>query len=241
MKRIALISISILSIISCRKDDFDLTQIFIGDYNPMSVTYIDTTLIGGYNSPIEYKIDVDKDGTDDFMFTNVHWGSQGAGIHVQSSIKCLHSNAELYGDLKQRSYFLNLDTSNHFNYYDNTTHGMISHNFTCHRITPADDLINQSSVNTINPIAKNDILKLNDSYFNDNIILADGPIEYWTHNSIVGDTTYHIFNNCYNDCNEFPLDEMTYIGIRLNENRLGWIKIGIYDDDIKILETAITK
>jgi len=241
MKRMSLIIITLLSVVSCRKDDFDVTKITIGDYSKVKVDLIDSTISGSYNTSIEYQIDIDKDGINDFMFTHTYWGSQGAGIHAQSSISCLHKNAELHGDLKNYTYFLNIDTSTYFNYYDNITHGTIAHNHTCHRLTPLDELINQTSVNTIKPLLVYDVLEQNDSYFNAKIILADEPIGYSIHTSTVGDTAYHIYDSYYNDCNEFPVEKMTYIGVKLNQISLGWIKIGIYNDGIKILETAFIK
>ena len=242
MKRITIIIIVVLSIINCRKDDYGTRQIVIGHYGPMDVNYIDNTIIGGYNSVANYYLDVDKDGRNDYMFSSILSGSPAVGVHPVSTISCLHNQAELFGEVSQINTFLNIDTTNYSTYNDNNVQAHIQHNYTCIQLNQTDSIIKISATNKIITMVKHDILKIDHLFFNDTLVIANDSWTIYNNSHTVGDTTYTIRDNYPNNCNDFPHDMSTYLGIKLNSKELGWLKIGIYDKyKIKILETAITK
>jgi hypothetical protein len=242
MKRITLIIATLLVIVSCRKDDFGTTQIVIGNYDPMEVNFIDHTIAGGYKSPVNYYLDIDKDGRNDYMFSSVLSGSSAVGVHPNSTISCLHNQAELFGEVRQITTFLNIDTTNYSTDNNNLIHANIAHNYTCTQLNQTDSIVKISTVNKIIPMAKEDVLKVDHLLFYDTLVIANDSWSLYNNSYTVGDTTYTIRDNYPNNCNNFPQGITTYIGIRLNGTELGWIQLAIYDKyKINILETAIKK
>lgn len=241
MKRITIIVAILLSILSCRKDEYSTDQIVIDHYPPMDVNYIDHTIIGAYNSVTNYYLDIDKDGRNDYMFSSVLSGSPSAGVHPRSTISCLHDQAELFGEARQITKFLNIDTTNSTD-DNNHVHANIAHNYTCTQLNQADSIVSLSTVNKIIPLAKDDVLKVDHAFFNDTLVIANDGWSLYNNSYTIGDTTYTIRDNYPNNCIDFPQGITTYIGIRLNGTELGWIQLAIYDEyKINILETAIKK
>lgn len=241
MKRITIIAVTLLSIISCRKDEYSTSQIVIGHY-PMDVNYIDHTIIGEYNSASNYYLDIDKDGRNDYMFSSVLSGSPSAGIHPISTISCLHDQAELFGEVKQNTLYLNIDTISYSTDNNNLVRVNINHNYTCTQLNQTDSILKTSTVNKIIPMVKHDILKVDHLFFNDTLVIANDEWTLYNNSHTVGDTTYTTHNKFFNNCNDFPQNINTYIGIRLNGTELGWIELAIHDKyKINIIETAIIK
>jgi len=241
MKRIALISITILSLTTCRKDSFDVTQLVIGDHNPMIITQHDTTITGGYQYCVKYNLDIDEDGVNDFMLEHEVWGSPGMGMHPRSQIKSLHNKAEFFGITYIDTLFLNRDTI-HYPIIDNVINVSVSNNYTCQRLNLNDSILNVEHTSRIKTLENNDVLNINDSFITDTLLLGNDNYTIYQGEFTSNDSVYHSYKNYYGDCYDFPFDQITYIGIRLNETQLGWIKLAVYDNfKVNIIETAITK
>lgn len=234
-----------LILVSCKKNNNVLnnkqSEIRIGDYGNMIVNYYDTTLIGGYNSPLEYNIDIDNNGSDDIQFISELWGSPAVGSHPKSTIRCLHPDIQIFGFHINDTSFLNRDTSIQEG-PNNTVEIYEIFNYTCHRIDNTDTILQITPSFKISTLERGDILKIDDTFNTDTIVLIDDWYSYPpTLIGENGDTTFYEYKKYYNDCNTFPIDETTYIGVKLNtESRLGWIKISIFDKyKILILESGV--
>jgi hypothetical protein len=251
MKSIKLILILfLLIIVSCVKEkngiDIESDIIAFGDYSNMKINYYDTILIGGYNNAQNLDIDVDNDSISDIRFISEVWGSPGVGQNPCSKIWCLKNNVEILGYYKNDTSFLNritrvLDGSN------NTIEIYEYFNYSCHRQDETDTILS-IYWDSFKILAKNkkDQIKLSDTFKSDSITLIDDWYGYPY--TIVGygeDTTRYMVRTFYNDCNNFPLDDIKYIGLKIRENdivKLGWIKISIIDKfKILILESAMQK
>ena len=75
----------------------------------MKVQYFDTTLIGGYNSPEFFSIDINLDGTSDIEFLSEIWGYPAMGQNPRSAIMCLHVDIRLLGVHTMNTSFLSRD------------------------------------------------------------------------------------------------------------------------------------
>jgi hypothetical protein len=101
----------------------------------------------------------------------------------------------------------------------------------------------------VSPLEENDSLKLTDLYRSDTINLYKTSYAYPTQNIYYSDDT--IINQAYsfiNDCKNFPLKEIKYIGLKLTVNnieKLGWIKLCLIRNQqyntVMILKSAIQK
>jgi hypothetical protein len=243
-KNILPIFILVLFLLGCEKgSETNTSQIKIGDYNNMVIYTYDTLLIGYYNSPRYFNLDLDKNGINDIQFESEVWGSSAIGNHPCSRIKSLHENAMIYVFYKNDTSFVNLDTIVYYGGTNSVVIGLYINN-TCHRIDENDTIFGITPSAKVKPLNKGEVIKLGDTYIADTITLIDDSYQFPP--ALVeenDDTTIYSIYSFYNNCNEFPLDEITYIGIKLvNESRLGWIKISIVDKNrISILESGIQK
>jgi len=241
MKKIGLIILTILSITSCKKDK---KEIVFGDYSKMSIDYYDTILIGGYNDAKKIDIDINKDKVPDIRLISEVWGSQGVGLNPCSKIWCLNRNTKILGYDKTDTLFLNRLTRI-FPGPDNTTEIYNYYNFTCHRIDESDTILAVYKNDfKIAPKNKKEHLSLDDTFKSDSITLIDDSYYYPDYREEYSeDTVRYTVTSFYNDCNSFPLDEIKYIGLKIqfdNSEKFGWIKLSIIDKfKIFILETAI--
>jgi len=231
----------IFSIISCRKDKFEVTQLVIGDHNPVILTHHDTTIAGGYQSCAKYNLDIDQDGINDFMIESEIWGSPGMGMHPRSQIKSLHNKADFFGNNYIDTLFLNKDTI-YYPILDNIINVSVANNYTCQRLNTNDSILNLQYINRIITLENNDILNINDSFIVDTLLLGNDNHTLYQGEFTSNDTVYHNYENYYGDCYNFPFEQITYIGVRLNETELGWVKLAVYDNfKVNLIETAITK
>ena len=246
MKTINLVLFIALELIffSCKKKIDNVmrtSEIKIGDYSNMIINYYDITLIGEYNAPKYFNIDLDNDGNDDIQFMSELWGSPAVGQNPKSTIKSLSNNVQIYGFQSNDTSFLNRDTSIYTG-ANNIIEIYYRFNYTCHQIDKNDSILKITPTFKLTPLDKCEILQVNDTYNSNTITLIDDwyslPPSY---NEINSDTTIIEYTTFYNDCNDFPLDEIKYIGVRFkNDSRLGWIKLSVFDQyKILILESGI--
>ncbi len=245
MKLINIFSFFLITlIIGCKKgSDTIPSEIKIGDFNNMTLNVYDTVMVGGYYDPCYYNIDLDKDGIDDIQFESNVTGSPAVGDIPYAKISSLHKDALIHTFYKNDTSFLHISIDTFYYESDPVTIG-ITDNFTCHRINENDSIIEIAEAVKIKPLKKDDIIKTNDNYTADTITLLAGSFSYPP--ILVeqnGDTVIYNLSYYSNDCNQFPQDEINYIGIKLgNNSKLGWIKISISDvNKISILESGIQK
>jgi hypothetical protein len=244
MKKNNLILIISLGLIffGCEDDNnIKTSEIKIGDNSNMIINYYDTTLIGEYNVPKYFNIDLDNDGNDDIQFESELWGSPAVGQNPKSVIKSLSESIQFYGFHRNDTSFLNRDTSVYTGAND-MVEIYYRYNYTCHQIDKNDSILKITPSFKLTPLDRGAVLKMGDTYKSDTITLINDwygfPPSYYEINS---DTAIIEYRTYYNDCDEFPLDNIKYIGVRFyNDSRLGWIKVSVFDKyKILIIESGI--
>lgn len=230
-------------ILSCEENNNSRNdEIKVGNYDNMIINYYDTTLIGVYGSNKTFNLDLDNNGVDDIQFESEIWGSAGLGHNPRSLIKCLNNNAKLNGYYTIDTLFLHIDTTETYK-MDSVYYKYLNIFYSCHRICVGDSIYWIHSEFKNKPLDKNDILSITDFYNSDTLILIDDEYAILQGGvGCIGDTLIYQQNIYYNDCNTFPLDKIKYIGLLLDNERLGWIKISIFDKfKILILESCVQK
>jgi hypothetical protein len=212
-------------------------KITMGEYDNMDTTnYHGFLLIGGYNSPEVFNIDLDQNGINDIQFVSELYGSPAISMNPQCYIRTLNENVQLYGFKATDTMFVNIDTTY------NSNDVMIKHTHTCNRITNNDSIASINPSFKLNSLNENDVLFRNAEYQSDTIPLyLDGFTVPFSWQGASGDTTYYKQDKYLRDCYSFPLEETVYIGIKLeDELKLGWLKIRIIDTyKVKILKNSI--
>jgi len=232
-----------LFLLSCGdKEYIRKSEAVMGDYTDMDINNYDTILIGEYYSPHYFNLDLDNDSVEDIQFESEVWGSPGMGQHPRSVIKCLTADVKLFGYFTSDTSFLNRHTEV-YQAIGNSYERYEYFSFTCHRIDVLDSILSISPEFKISPLSRNDILKKDDTFNADTLILIDDSFSYMpTLIGVEGDTTIYEYHTHLNDCNTFPLDKIRYIGIKMENEKLGWIMISISDKyKILILESGLQK
>jgi hypothetical protein len=215
------------------------SEIRVGDYNNMLVNFYDTILDGGYSSPDTFNLDLDNNNIADIQFISEVWGSAGMGHHPKSAIKCLNNNVELFGYFTSDTLFLNRSTQ----LSEGTNNTFFKHQYfkyTCQKIDTIDSIVKIAQNFKVIAINRKDALNHFNVFNSDTCILKDDnyTLPFWLYND--GDTVIYKFEEYYNNCNNFPLDNINYIGLKLDNERLGWVKISIFDQNIMMIyESAI--
>ncbi len=233
------IALSILLFACGDDDDIKSPEIRIGERAGMIVNTFDTTLIGGYYDPSVLNIDLDNDGQNDLQFESIISGSMGVGHHPESSARCLHPNVQIYGTHTIDTTFLNRQT----NIYDGNPVEIWKYSHSsCFRIDAADSILRTKSAFVLNPLDKDDLLDISGSFSADTIRLYRDYFGYPCDMEIINSDTTIIHCATFNyTCNNFPSDEIKYIGVKFeNSERLGWIKLSLFEGyKILIMESGI--
>ncbi len=228
MKKILFFLIGILSLAGCEKYTSSRSAIIIGDDEDMTLNFYDTILAGGYYSPAVMNLDLDNDGTDDIQFESWIHGSPAMGQIPESMIRCLRQDAELFGRFTDDTLFVHKEE--HVSEEgDGGYEKFIYYIHTCHRISDADSIVRITPSFKIIPLERDDSVETIDSFHTDTLILAAHWYSYppiYVENE--GDTAIYEYRTYNNDCHDFPLEKIKYIGFKLDD-RLGWIKLSIFD------------
>ena len=236
-----LIIILLLLAAGCEKDRDRAHEIRAGDCSGMMVQYYDTTIIGGYNSPEIFSIDIDSDGKHDIEFLSEVWGSPAMGQHPHSLIMCLHEDIQLMGMHTMDTSFLSRDTL-YQEGPENSVEAYIYYRYTCHRILPGDSIIRIFPSFSLAALKRDDPVRVDDTFKPDTLTLLNdwSSLPPWPAGTS-GDTIFYEYHVYENDCYTFPAQVPVYIGLKCGrEDRLGWIRISIFDKfRIMVLESAI--
>ncbi len=235
---LTIITLSVL-LFACGDDKIKSPQISIGEQAGMIVNSYDTTLIGSYYDPSVLDIDLDKDGQNDLQFESIIGGSLGLGHHPEAYLRCLHRNIQIYGKHTIDTTFLNRQT----NVYEGNTVEIWEYSRTsCCRIDAADSILSTKPVFVLNPLHKDDLMDITGSFETDTIRLYRDFYGYPCETKIINSDTTIIQCATFNyTCNNFPSDEIKYIGVKFeNSERLGWIKLSLFEGyKILIIESGI--
>ncbi|HNY60195.1 MAG TPA: hypothetical protein PK692_08470 [Bacteroidales bacterium] len=222
----------IIQLIGCTKSTIERApEIKAGDHSGMIINFYDTTLIGGYYSQKAYNIDLDNNGLDDFQFVSWIWGSPGMGQIPQASINCLHCSAKVLGIVTTDTMYLNRDTLIFEGTQPRTWDMYLMFNYSCIRISSNDTILNTNLTFKINPLERDDKIRKSDPAICDSLTLTSGNKNSWPMLiGVSGDTTIYRYDIDHNNCNNFPLEKNVYLGVLLDDERLGWIKINIINN-----------
>ncbi|MBK8736437.1 MAG: hypothetical protein IPL98_11280 [Saprospiraceae bacterium] len=252
--RIILFIMACSSLMTCKKandldpnDDkmVDTNKIVFGLNSDLQITNYDTLVMGTYNTLAGFDLDVDSNNVSDFRLTSELWGSHYLGLHPRSTIHSLNSNSLLSGILKNDTIYLNKNTvlkngtDSTFQIYNYTT-------YTCKKID-SNDPISQINVEQFKVVSKNkdEMLNKSDLFRSHTFTLIDDWIRYGPKTTTSNDTTVYDFTLTDYSCNNFPQDQIVYIGFKIidtKSEKLGWIKIKIIEEyKILIMESAIQK
>lgn len=242
LKSVLTLMFSGIILYGCDKTDgIDQSEISIGSYTNMIINYYDTTLIGKYNDPQYFKIDINNDGTDDIQFESELWGSPAVGQNPKSVLKSLNKNVQIYGYQTNDTLFINRGTQI-YNASDNKIEVYKYENHTCSRINENDSIAKITPSFKVIALDRENKIKISDTYKSAEITLIDDWYGFPPSSYKAGrDTTIIEYTTFYNDCNNFPIDEIKYVGIKFEaESKLAWIKFSVFDKyKILILESGI--
>jgi len=235
--------IILLFTLGCKKEyieEIQKTSIVVGNNNDAKVTPIGDTLIGTLITPKIYKIDLNKDGTDDIEFEAIILQGPSTVQKPQSKVKSLHSDIQILGYINSDTIFIHQDTlisgNSPVNVYYRTFHS-------CYRNFSLDSIYNVNNVFKIIHLSNGGVIETKDQFFSNSSILEATES---TTGQVVGqnnDTTFFSAFINKNDCFSFPLNQEKYIGIKFrNTNKLGWIKLNLLEKHkVYLIESALQK
>ena len=230
---------------ACKKEEKE-DFIQMGKTNKMIINSYDTLLVGGYNTASVLEIDINKDGVNDFKLKSEIWGSPGMGQHPAASIACLSENCSIKGQLVNDSTFYRSFVHSYYGENGSPFYIQYYQTYSNIRINEYDSVFSiLTDVFKVNYLNYSDVIYQSDLYQSKNFVLTegysatiDGPYP-----NVTNDTVRSYFVTHYYNSNTIPDNTLSYIGVKLkssNEEKLGWIKLGVTDSyKIILLETAI--
>jgi len=231
---------------SCKKENEEplirLDSVVTGDYTDMQRHTYDTVIYyQGNETAID--LDIDNDNNGDVRLVSEMWGSAGLGHHPRSRIMCLNKNVSFSGYLTSDTTFFYVDRSI-VPWSDSIVHIDEISMFSCHSIN-VDDTILDVAPHRFKISAKRLYDKINqeDTFKSDSVILIDESYQYPPQIITKQDTVIYKYQSFFNDCNTFPQNIVSYIGLRIMNGsgiKYGWVKLSVVDNNkIIIFETAI--
>ena len=199
-------------------------------------------LVGGNNQET-LRIDINDDGTDDVEFGSIVWGSLATGNNIKIWLNCLHAGVGLAGTYEDDSVFLLTEiewdtTSGEFLKY-------INYSYSCLPLNSSFELYevveNDFKILTFN---NKSLLKQDDEFETKEFMLKQSkfydPLSNFYQS---GDTLVEEWSTYYHDCNPFPTEQATHLGLKVFDNsKLGWIKLKLSNSNIlEVLEIGIQK
>ena len=242
--RIILLIIFFTFLFACQKaTEVVNTEIVVGENDNMTIIQYDTVIIGDYNSPVNFNIDLNNDGVDDIQFECEEQGSQYVGLLPWSKINVLNNNIGVFGQSAIDTNFLNITSYININ-ADSSLLINTYYRYTCNRRDIADQIQNITPSSQIIPLSNSDTIDISDNYIIDSVYIAETGATWLWKEENHGDTTIRYFKATSDDCFiAFPLETESFIGVMfLNEKKLGWIKFNLLSKNkIKILESGVQK
>jgi hypothetical protein len=215
----------------------------LGEHGKVSFQVHDAVLAGYYNEgPDVLLIDMDGDGTDDFMVWSELWGSPGMGMIPSTGISCLNEGSFLSVLSYTDTTFIHRDTTisdgrHPVEIYFRTL-------YTCERMDRNDVVGWIRQGNRAIPYSLGDTLFRSGDWASDTLQLTHTDGTDWP-TIIPGaeDTVYYEVSGHISSCHNFPGDEIAYIGVKKETgsgDKLGWIKLSITDNyRVSVIESAL--
>lgn len=255
MKRLLFITTLILTLSSCRKDDYG-SDIQFGNYSNMDVTVLHGRVDGPFGNGHYYTLDVNYDGVNDLSF--YYEAFMDENIYYDSDITCLHDGIELSGYLENDTTYLYMDTTyeyrppNPFNSSWVVRQFITSTTSSCTRKNENDVLVSiDTNHHYMDYYQEGEYLnKSNGFYSKKTSLIKYDVINFWSKLDYYpgGDTVFTTQDRLIKNCNALPYGKYSYIGFKILEEsgdeRFGWVMSGMYvnnDARLFITETAISK
>ena len=213
----------------------------------VTISNIDTIIIGGYYSPKYFDIDINSDGVSDISFMSEQYGSPAMGLHPRTKIFCLNSQCELFGYYSNDTTFFN-DTIVFLQneQSDTVTDAYLKAINSCQPIGIDDSIDVLYQAFRIKVLAENDSISNADIFKCDTLFLTNEGYSAFPYYYLSGagtDTVFYFTTSTIRGCNNFPPNLIRYIGLKMNVSgveKLGWIKLSIIDKyKITIHQSAI--
>ncbi|NOX85279.1 MAG: hypothetical protein GXO86_04840 [Chlorobi bacterium] len=253
MKTRVIIYVALLILLSaCHKNKEDVddepvptveNKISIGQNENMQINVYDTTIIGDYNWPVRFNLDINNDSIYDIQFECVVNGSPEVGDLPNSTIKVLHNNIGIFGLRDTDTIWEHIYTHT-YNKDDGTVLITKYHAHVCTRKDSSDKIYKIKPLSYFFPLDQGDTISEYDVYVNDKSLIADTDCFYIEYGETHGDTTINHYQSCGNSCFiPFPLETESYIGVMfLNEKKLGWIRFELLKKHvIHVFESGVQK
>ena len=247
IKAVGIILICTVIIFSCKKENIsspEISDLILCNYTNMQVKQYDTIIATMNNDLLSFDIDIDNDKSSDIRVISDFWGSLAVGEHPRSIIECLTSNVQILGYYANDTSFLQRISVVSIG-PGNIVQKDIYHNYTCHRLSAMDTIIYVQNNFKVIPFSKPNIIKNENVFKSDTIILIDDTYSLPYNYAVIDDTMTYQHYTYYNDCSSFPGDATKYIVFKITKGNVvkkGWIKLSISDKNkITIFETAIQR
>ncbi len=230
---------------SCEKDpkpgedpnEPNINRIVFGNYEGMDVVTYDSIeweyyeLIGdmAYYSK---EFDVNGDGTNDFsLLSKVSVDPNSEDLNhprYTYSISLRSSKLSIHSQTVLNEVYLHVDSTIYFT--DSIPLIYLDRRLTCNRLLESDPI--QESYNLVVFVQheKDDLLNLDDTFSTSCYTLYESNMEFpYILNPEATEATVYVSEVfAYEECYNFPIGEVTYIGFKYMEEstaRLGWIKV----------------
>jgi hypothetical protein len=238
----AITSLLIVTIASCKKENDDLFIIGNIENSDLSIVFTDTVFPSFLTPmPVNYNIDADKDGTNDFRFfcSDVYVNNETS--YYQIEISCLNKNSFIGVQVFKDTLFLDTFSgtysigdkkeSNFYRYYSHT------------RPFEPDSIVKVKEERYIVPFRKLTQLDGVNWVPENSLIYRSGYSWSFTNSDSKPDWLKHT-EISFEELNPFPDGEIRYIAIRKlvkGKPKLGWIKAFLTHRVITVLEVALQK
>ncbi len=185
------------------------------------------------NPEIEEKkwdFDIDADGVSDFRIASSNEEPPSYFHNPNYSIMSLNDAFEFNGVIKDDTTYYNKDVIVE-NESDGSTLKRITHLYKCERSSLEDQVyhINQRQL-FLTSYAKGQVMENDNHFQSDTIYLTNHRIITPREEQTIADTNF--VNLICRDliCEIIPQEELIYLAVK-KENRLGWIRLGVFSSD----------
>jgi hypothetical protein len=225
-----------------------VNQIVIGDTTNMIVTTINNDATVGFMvGTSSYKLDIDKDWSDDIRFDGTREVLMGLGQWYSVGLSCISDSIKLNTYPYSDSIYISTDTTQYMQ--SGKLNIYIAENYICQK-KDDKDIFYSVTQKSLNCLHLNDTLKISDEFEKKTFEIRK-TYPYWPLEMSITfqnkDTIIYKRTEILTDCHYFPGYDTSYsyVGLLIKDGKkqkLGWIKILIQEGrETHILETAIQK
>ncbi|MCE1200478.1 MAG: hypothetical protein LWX09_00065 [Bacteroidia bacterium] len=226
MKKSFLLLFISASFVSCSGRFEPDVPVKAGSRKGMRVNNESVTLLpGGYYNYSTIKLDANRDGTDDFIFSLGYWGSPGMGMKLHSSLSSAHDGAFIFGTETNDTVFVRSVRT-----YSNYEGNIVAYTLTqsdCMRRTAEHLPKSVNKVFTPSWLNEGDAIGGAEDNFQKTGFSFVYTDSWPTNSTFINDTLWVSRSESRFDCHATPDGPSVYIGIAMIEDgkfKKGWIR-----------------